>query len=432
MIRYLNFIAVTCVLAFAAPVLAFQDDLEPNGAVPLDSGPTLVVGSPAPELNIEHWLSRGADDKYPKVTKFEPGKVYVVEFWATWCPPCIASMPHLSKLQDKYADSVQIISVSDESLEKVEGFLLKKVRDDPSKTYAQLTKNYCLTVDPDESSHAEYFQASGLSGIPAAFLIGKTGKIEWIGHPMEIDEPLELVVTDKFDAAAYKKEQAEREKRMKELQAAVGGAMKLAQSGKIDEALAKLDTVIEGADEEQRRSLEFLKVEMLGSMGKPKLAVEQLDKIIAKTTGKELTELKMLKFQIVVSEELPGSEAMFFEVADLAKDVATQNSVAWSVVQMNLEGMAVSPKMITKARALADAAVAAKPDPDVLETQAHLVFLQGDVDKAIAIQKRAIAGARETKLKERLNHFLEEWQAEKAPQKLETESGEPVPAPERE
>ena len=231
MIRYLNFIAVTCVLALTTPVFAFQDD----------SGPSLKVGSVAPELDVEYWLSRGAENKFPKVTKFEPGKIYVVEFWATWCPPCIASMPHLSQLQDKYTDSVQIVSISDESLETVEGFLLRKIRDDPSKTYAELTKNYCLTADPDESSHVAYTQAAEVPGIPTAFLIGKTGKIEWIGHPMEIDEPLELVVKDKFDAVAYQKKQAEREKRMMELQAAVGEVLELAQTGKSDEALTKLD-----------------------------------------------------------------------------------------------------------------------------------------------------------------------------------------------
>ena len=370
MIRYLNFIAVTCVLAFAAPVLAVQDDLEPNGAVPLDSGPTLVVGSVAPDLDVEHWLSRGTDDKYPKVTKFEPGKVYVVEFWATWCPPCVASMPHLSKLQEKYADSVQVISISDEPLKTVEAFLERKVGGGPSKTYAQLTGNYCLTTDPDESSNKSYTEASGVTGIPAAYLIGKTGKIEWMGHPMEIDEPLELVVTDKFDAMAYQKEQQRREK----LQEAVGGVFESVQRGKADEALKELDAIIAGATEEEQQSLQFLRIEILDAVGKPDLAIKQIDQMLTKASGEEAIELKMRKFQVMVTEKMPETEKLFFELADLAKEADLQNSVAWSVVEMNLEGMEVSPKMLTKARVLADAAVAAQPVADVLETQAHLVF----------------------------------------------------------
>ena len=103
-------------MALTSPVFAFQGNAQTS----------LAVGSPAPELDVEYWLSRGTGNRFPKVTKFEAGKVYVVEFWATWCPPCRASMPRLSELQDKYADSVQIISISDESLETVEGFSAAK------------------------------------------------------------------------------------------------------------------------------------------------------------------------------------------------------------------------------------------------------------------------------------------------------------------
>ena len=80
--------------------------------------------------------------------------------------------------------------------------------------------------------------------------------------------------------------------------------------------------------------------------------------------------------------------------------------------------------MLAKARALADAAVAAEPVPDVLETQAHVVFMQGDVDGAIAIQKRALADARDQQLVSRLKHFLKMWQTETKPGKTKTESGE--------
>ena len=67
--------------------------------------------------------------------------------------------------------------------------------------------------------------------------------------------------------------------------------------------------------------------------------------------------------------------------------------------------------MVAKARQLADAAVEAQPVPDVLETQAHLAFIQGDVDKAIEIQTQAFEMAREPQLRQRLAKFLSEWQA---------------------
>ena len=409
-------------LFLATPVLGWQEAGEPS----------LVVGSVAPELNVESWLSKGNGDQFPEVTKFETGKVYIVEFWATWCPPCVASMPHLSELQEKYAaKGVQVISITDEPLKTVTAFLERKVRGDATKTYAELTKNYCLTTDPDGSSHVSYTEASGVPGIPAAFLIGKSGKIEWIGHPVEIDEPLELVVADKFDATAYQKLQAEREQRQQKLAADVGEVLQLVKGGKANEALVKLDGIIAGAQEDERMSLQFLQVEILGVAGKPEVAIQKLDQMLAKASGEEEIEMRMLKFQMMASEKMPGAEKAFFEIAALANGVGLQNSSAWAVVQMHLDGAKVSPQMVAKARQLADAAVAAQPVADVLETQAHLAYMQGDLDKAIEIQAKALELAREPELKQRLAKFLGEWQAKKTPKKMETESDEQVPSSRR-
>src|SRR4051794_37880273 len=60
--------------------------------------PKLRVGDPAPLLKVSKWLQG------KEVKRYEPGKVYVVEFWATWCGPCIGAMPHLSNLQTEFKD----------------------------------------------------------------------------------------------------------------------------------------------------------------------------------------------------------------------------------------------------------------------------------------------------------------------------------------
>lgn len=152
----------------------------------------LTIGDKAPPIDIAHWI------KGKKVEEFEADKVYVVEFWATWCGPCIASMPHLSELQKKYADyGVEFISVSDEDLQTVISFLFKENKSDGKIQNDRI--GYTLTTDPDESVKNDYFRAAGQRGIPCAFIIGKDTKIEWIGHPMSMDDPLEAVVRDTWD-----------------------------------------------------------------------------------------------------------------------------------------------------------------------------------------------------------------------------------------
>ena len=176
----------------------------------------LTIGSEAPELDIEHWVS-DRDGEFSHITEFEDGKVYVVEFWATWCGPCVRSMPHIASLQDKFADKdVQIISVSKEDLETVEKFLKKKVKvtknskendeetdEEKATTFGELTSGYCLTTDPDRSVSNDYMKAASQTGIPCAFIVGKTGLVEWIGHPARMEEPLSEVVDDSWDRETF-------------------------------------------------------------------------------------------------------------------------------------------------------------------------------------------------------------------------------------
>ena len=64
------------------------------------------IADPAPSLYVQEWL------KGTPIQQFEKGRIYVIEFWATWCKPCIAAMPHLSVLASKYKNKITIIGVS--------------------------------------------------------------------------------------------------------------------------------------------------------------------------------------------------------------------------------------------------------------------------------------------------------------------------------
>jgi thiol-disulfide isomerase/thioredoxin len=124
------------------------------------------IGVAPPEVAAKDWLHI---DKAPTLAGLK-GKVVVVEFWATWCGPCVAGIPHLNKLHDEYASKgLTILSFTDQSRKGIENFLKKM----PIK--------YALGTGSELAS--EY----GVSGIPHAFLIGKDGKLLWEGNPADTD-----------------------------------------------------------------------------------------------------------------------------------------------------------------------------------------------------------------------------------------------------
>ena len=215
-------------------------------AVPHLHAAELTIGSPAPPPAIEHWFH----DKDP-IEAFEKDKVYVVEFWATWCGPCIASIPHLSEIQKRHADDgLTVISVSDEPPETIESFLDRE-KDDT--TFREITSHYCLTTDPDGSMKQDYMRAAEQNGIPTAFIVGKTGEIEWIGHPMRIDEPVAKVLAGEWDRDAYARRLAVEQELRRTMMAV---AMK-ARQNKFDEARAMLEEAIAATeDPEMRENLE--------------------------------------------------------------------------------------------------------------------------------------------------------------------------------
>ncbi|WP_024512523.1 TlpA disulfide reductase family protein [Bradyrhizobium sp. ARR65] len=147
----------------------------------------LRMDSPAPPIKVENWL-RGQP-----LTTFESGKIYIVEFWATWCRPCVAAMPHLIRLQETYKDSgVEVIGIAaaeraetvQEARTKLETWLNEK--------FSNL--NYRIGFDSTGEMNRLWMEASFSVGIPTSFVLDRDGRIAFIGHPEQLNDVLPKVL----------------------------------------------------------------------------------------------------------------------------------------------------------------------------------------------------------------------------------------------
>ena len=145
----------------------------------------LAAGAAAPPLRLGEFL-RG-----PALERFEPGHIYALEFWATWCGPCIGAMPHLSELQARYAErGVTILGVDVWEDKGPVTATTEAVRAFVAKRGSALT--YPVALDADGAMARTWLDAAGVTGIPSTFVVDRAGKLAWIGHP----DALELVLDE--------------------------------------------------------------------------------------------------------------------------------------------------------------------------------------------------------------------------------------------
>lgn len=158
------------------------------------------LGDPAPPLSVKEWVKGDA----VRLEALKGKRAAVIEFWATWCPPCRTSIPHLTELQQKYKDAVVIVGISDEEASAVKPFV-ERMGD---------KMKYTIAIDDKHKTNDAYMGAFGLSGIPTAFIVDKSGAVVFHGHPMDphFEEILHKVVDRTFDFAAYQAELAKSER----------------------------------------------------------------------------------------------------------------------------------------------------------------------------------------------------------------------------
>jgi thiol-disulfide isomerase/thioredoxin len=130
----------------------------------------------------DEWVGKDLPNLGVTYLKGKPdlkGKPAIVEFWATWCGPCRATIPHLNEINKKYKDQgLVVIGITDEQRGAVDNFK----RTTPME--------YNVAVGGGAIS-----KKMGITGIPHAFLVGKDGKIVWHGHPAGLkDAEIEKVL----------------------------------------------------------------------------------------------------------------------------------------------------------------------------------------------------------------------------------------------
>ncbi len=192
--RQIGGLAVALLLTAAAPAGA-----QMPGPGPATSGPTLGIGDAAPALEIATWIKGDPVD----LAKGRNKNVYVVEFWATWCPPCIMSIPHITEIQKRYQDkNVVVVAISDEPPSLVTQFVQKQGD----------KMGYTVACDKEQKTHGSYMFASGQMSIPMIFIVNREGKIAWIGSPFDMDRVLEEVVAGRYDIEKAKAQAKAEEK----------------------------------------------------------------------------------------------------------------------------------------------------------------------------------------------------------------------------
>lgn len=313
--------------------------------------PTLKAGDVAPALQVKQWVKGEA------VKGFAKNQVYVVEFWATWCGPCKASIPHLTELAKSHKDVTFIgVSVWEREPEKVVPFV--------EEMGAKMDYHVAIDDVPegkkgDAGAMAQnWMKASGSGGIPTAFVVDKTGHIAWIGHPMRLEEPLDKIVAGTWDLAKYQKEKAEDD----------------ALAAASNELGKQLNKLVKGKEKD-----------LAG-------AIKAIEEAVAKTPRLE-ENFGFAKFRwLLETKEYDAGYAYATRLVDgVFKDKAEQlNGIAWTIVDPDNKALEKRDLKLALKAALRANELTKGKEPNILDTLAKVCFDSGDSAKAIEYQTQAV------------------------------------------
>ena len=336
----------------------------------------LTVGDKSPGLAIAKWV-RGEPVEAPL-----RDRVHVVEFWATWCGPCRAGMPHITELQSEFADDVTFIGVTREDEATVEGFLADNATGD--QTWDDII-GYRLAIDDRDWTNKAYMTAAGQGGIPCAFVVGRDGVVEWIGPPGSIDQPLKKIVDGTWDREAAIAEYKQQEK-LQQLTGEVGALLR---------------------EQDFAGALERL---------------NQFEK--AEGSSKTLLNYRVRVLEIAgrTDEAATAREAL---VESAWEDAMLLNQIAWTTATNgDPSDLELALKAAKRASELQQ-----NEDGPILDTLARCYYELGQLDEAIKYQRMAVEHANgQRQIEATLKGYLDEKAAAEAEKTKAAEKPEEVKA----
>ena len=173
----------------------------PQASATESPSPALQVGDAAPKLSVDQWL------KGTPVREYSRHNIYVIEFWATWCGPCLKAMPHLSELASRYAkDGLVVVALTSADEANTSEAVDKFVEENGAKY------NFRFALSNTKVNDTTFMEAAGQNGLPCSFVVDRSGKIAFIGQPNDLDYVLERMVKGQWRG----KEDADELKRMNE------------------------------------------------------------------------------------------------------------------------------------------------------------------------------------------------------------------------
>ena len=328
----------------------------------------LDVGDKAPATRPKTQIKGEA------VKSFEKGKLYIFECWATWCPPCVASIPHLNELNQKMGPKGVVITgvnvwegeKNPESAKKVKDFV--KAQGDKM--------SYAIAIGGDKFLR-DWLEAAKVTGIPHAFVINGDGVIVWMGHPMQLNE--KMLGDFLTGTKATEPVETKTEKKTKD------GTVK-------DETSSALEKLGEALNKKNWDLAEKILPEALLTLNARDQAnlKESVESIIALGRG-----------------DPSKINAMYEKSAqDHIDSAEVQNEIAWDLLTNPRFGKNINLTLAEKC-AVRAVALTKEEEADKLDTLARVRWLQGRKEEAIKLQEKAVSKASYLTLKEELQLTLD-------------------------